>query len=89
MHAADFTITLENEARVLTDLTNELQTLTVEIKQSLAEVEDNVEREGSEIRKDIKRGEEEMRKVCHYTLYCTERGCVSHCIANVCFHTVS
>ena len=63
MKASDFTITLEDEGRVLTDLTNELQTLTVEIKQSLAEVEDNVEREGSEIRRDIKHGEEEMKKV--------------------------
>ena len=51
----------------MTNLANELQTLTVEIKQSLDEVKDNVEREGSEIRGDIKHGEEEMGKVCLYT----------------------
>ena len=67
LNAADFTITLEDEGRVITNLTNELQTLTVELKQSLAEVEDNVQREGSEIRRGIKHREEEMRKVCHYT----------------------
>ena len=63
LNAADFTITLEDEGRVITNLTNELQTLTVEIKQSLAEVKDNVQREDNDIRRDIKHGEEEMKKV--------------------------
>ena len=55
MNAADFTIILEDEVRVMTNLMNELKTRTEEIKQSLAE--------GSEIRRDIKHGEEEMKKV--------------------------
>ena len=62
-NAADFTITLEDEGKVMTSLTAELHTMTVEIKQKVAEVEKGVEEESSEIRRDIQHGEEEMRKV--------------------------
>ena len=61
--AVDFTITLEDESKLLTSLTKELHTMTVEIKQKLAEVESCAERDAKETRKDIKHSEEEMRKV--------------------------
>ena len=62
-NAADFTITLEDEGKVITSLAKELHILTVEIKQKLAEVEKGVEKESGEIRRDIIHGEEEMKKV--------------------------
>ena len=63
MNAADFIITLEDEGNVIHSLTDELHILTVEIKQELADVEEGVERESSEIRRDMQHVEEEMRKV--------------------------
>ena len=62
-NAADFTITLEDEGKVIQSLTDELHILTVEIKQKLVDVEESVEREKSEIRSDMQHVEEEMRKV--------------------------
>ena len=62
-NAADFTITLEDEGKVIQSLTDELHILTVEIKQKLVDVEEGVERENSEIRSDMQHVEEEMRKV--------------------------
>ena len=61
--AADFNITLEDEGKVMTCLTDELHTMTVEIKQKLAEVKEGVERERSEIKRDIEHGEEKIKKV--------------------------
>ena len=62
-NAVDFNVTLEDEGKIMTCITNELHTMTVEIKQKLAEVEEGVERERSELKRDIEHGEEEIKKV--------------------------